>query len=151
MNTSTPLLAALAMAAGSTLAMQPGINGQLSKGLQRPFLAALISFGVGFLALLTINLVRRDGLPGREAFSSVPVWIYVGGGLLGAFAVTTALSVAPRLGAATWISLLIAGQMLTSLALDHFGLVGFATSPINGPRIVGAVLLITGVALIAKH
>jgi uncharacterized membrane protein YdcZ (DUF606 family) len=43
---------------------------------------------------------------------------------------------------------LIAGQMLTSLLFDHFGLFRLAQQSANLTRIVGAGLLIAGVVLI---
>jgi bacterial/archaeal transporter family-2 protein len=48
----------------------------------------------------------------------------------------------------TVIALLITGQMLTSVAFDHFGLFGLAQRPIDLYRAGGAVLLILGVLLV---
>jgi transporter family-2 protein len=42
----------------------------------------------------------------------------------------------------------LAGQMLASLALDHFGLLGFPTHPISAGRIGGVLLITAGVALV---
>jgi transporter family-2 protein len=54
----------------------------------------------------------------------------------------------PRLGAAMVIALIVAGQMLGSLAFDHFGLLGVPVHPANVPRLMGAALLVGGVILI---
>jgi len=72
------------------------------------------------------------------------------GGLLGSVFVTAAAAFAPRLGAATFISITIAGQVLVSILLDHFGVVGFAARPVTAPRLLGALLLIVGVLLVRK-
>ena len=40
--------------------------------------------------------------------------------------------------------------MLISLVLDQYGLIGFPVRPINGWRVLGAVLLVAGVALIRR-
>ncbi|WP_458429062.1 DMT family transporter, partial [Pseudomonas aeruginosa] len=45
--------------------------------------------------------------------------------MLGAFYVATSVVVGPRLGAAALLSLSVLGQLLTSLAVDHFGWLGF--------------------------
>ncbi|TMJ62905.1 MAG: DMT family transporter, partial [Alphaproteobacteria bacterium] len=54
----------------------------------------------------------------------------------------------PGLGAAFFIALLVAGQMIGSIAFDHFGLLGLSEHPIDLPRVIGATLLVVGVVLI---
>ena len=46
------------------------------------------------------------------------IWPFI---LLGAFLVASTVVLAPRLGAASMIALIVAGQMAASLVLDHFG------------------------------
>jgi transporter family-2 protein len=48
------------------------------------------------------------------------------------------------------MALLIAGQMGMSLVMDHFGWLGIPAQPISMWRILGAILLFTGVVLIRK-
>jgi bacterial/archaeal transporter family-2 protein len=55
---------------------------------------------------------------------------------------------APKLGAATLVALILAGQAIASLAVDHFGWVGFDEQPITLLRVAGVVLLAGGVALV---
>ena len=52
-------------------------------------------------------------------------------------------------GAMTF-GLVVAGQMLVSLAFDHFGLLGVEEKPVNIPRILGALLVAAGVVLIRR-
>ncbi|HEY8714285.1 MAG TPA: DMT family transporter, partial [Candidatus Acidoferrum sp.] len=68
--------------------------------------------------------------------------------LFGAIYIAISILLVPRLGAAIVIGLIVAGQMLGSLAFDHFGLLGIPVHPASFPRLVGAALLITGVILI---
>jgi len=75
------------------------------------------------------------------------LWI---GGLLGVIYLTATIILAPLLGAATMIGLIIAGQMLASITLDHFGLVGFPVHPLSFWRVFGAIFLIIGVVLIQR-
>jgi transporter family-2 protein len=56
----------------------------------------------------------------------------------------------PQLGAATFIALLITGQMLASVTSDHFGWMGLAQRSIDLPRLIGVALLIGGVVLIRR-
>ncbi len=56
----------------------------------------------------------------------------------------------PQIGAATFSALLITGQMLASVAFDHFGWLGLAQRSVDLPRLIGAGLLIAGVVLIRR-
>jgi transporter family-2 protein len=141
------LLLLLAVVAGAVLPVQAGINAQLRVTLGNPLAAALISFIIGTVALALIGLGARISLPPPAVLERAPWWHWTGG-LLGAIYVGMMIVLAPRLGAATLIAAVVAGQMLTSLALDHYALVGFAAHPISLQRLVGAALVIGGVALV---
>ena len=58
---------------------------------------------------------------------------------------------AHKLGATVLIACIIAGQLICSLPLDQFGLIGFAQHPLNAGRIAGVILLFAGVVLIQKY
>ena len=84
----------------------------MSNGFQAPVNAALgkfvgvvesscISFSVGALAMLVVSLLAGQGSILKIVTAPPNLWI---GGLLGAFFVTTALFVVPKIGAAVMIS-----------------------------------------------
>jgi transporter family-2 protein len=137
----------LAVVAGFCLPTQAGINTQLNQWSQSAILAATISFAVGTIGLLAYALCLRIPWPAVDTISRQPWWIWTGG-LLGAFFVASTVVLAPRLGAAPMIALIVAGQMAASLVLDHFGWLGYQLHPISGLRILGMFLLVGGVALI---
>jgi transporter family-2 protein len=56
----------------------------------------------------------------------------------------------PRLGAATFTALVVGAQMIASLVVDHYGLVGFQEHAATLWRVVGAVLIIVGVVLVTR-
>ena len=151
MQLSSLLPLAGAVAAGMAVAAQPGVNGQLAKRMDSPFQAAVISFTFGLLILVAICVVRGIQPFKIAALAGAPWFHVVGGGFIGAFFVSTALTVAPRIGAAPWIGLMLGGQVVCSLLLDHFGLVGFAKHPINVSRVLGALMLLGGVVLISRN
>ena len=140
-------LFAIVFIAGALVATQAGINAQLSRSLGSPVLAATVSFIVGTLALGVWALGMYRQWPDRATAAGAPWWAWTGG-LLGAVFVVATAAFAKRLGAATLISVAIAGQMTFALVLDHFGLVGFDVRPVGLWRIIGAVLLIGGTVLI---
>jgi transporter family-2 protein len=140
----------VAILVGVVLPVQSGVNAQLRIGVGHPLLAAFISFAVGTIALLGLNLALRVPLPAGEAVTRLPWWHWIGG-LLGACYIYLAILLAPRVGAATLVASIVAGQMATSLLLDHFGWVGYPQQPLTPTRAVGALLVIGGVLLIQRR
>jgi transporter family-2 protein len=143
------LLLLLALLAGFLLPVQAGVNAQLRSSLGTPLAATLVSFLVGTLGVAVALVALRLPLGIGGAWSRSTWWHWTGG-LLGAAYVALTIVLAPRLGAAPLIAAVVAGQMLASLALDHYGLVGFATHPITVARLIGALLVIAGVGLIQR-
>lgn len=142
------LFTLIAFLGGAFLPLQAGINGSLAGHAAHPLVAACVNFIVGLAALLVLAAIALRGqVNGLVAVDGVPAWAWLGG-LLGAGFVLSGILAAPRLGAATFIVLVVAGQMTAGLLLDHFGLVGFAVREIDLPRLLGAGLLIGGVVLI---
>lgn len=139
----------LALVAGMALTIQVGINSTLRRGLGDPGMAAFVSFLVGTLGLAGYLLVLRTSLPTKAAIASVPTWAWFGG-LLGAFYVATTVIVGPRLGSATLLALVVLGQLVAALVIDHFGWIGFPEHPLSTLRILGAILLFGGVLLIVR-
>ena len=134
-----------ALAAGAMLPIQFGINAQLATWVGGSVRAALVSFVVGALGLLVAVLIAARGWPERAG--DAPWWVWIGG-LLVAFYVLGSIVTAPKLGAATLVALILAGQAIASLLVDHFGWVGFEEHPITPLRVMGVLLLAGGVALV---
>jgi transporter family-2 protein len=143
------VLVLCALALGVLLTVQAGVNAQLRTVLGQPLSAALASFLVGAVALTLGTIVTRAPIPSGAAIAGSHWWHWVGG-LIGAVYVAGAIVLAPRLGAATLIAAVVAGQMLTALVLDHYGWVGFPVHEITPYRLLGAGLIIGGVILIQR-
>ncbi len=138
-----------ALVLGALLPVQIGVNARLRTAVGHPGVAATISFAVGTLALLALMAATRPPLS-ADAVARVPWWGW-GGGLLGAGYILGTILLAPRLGAAALTAAVIAGQLAAALALDHFGLLGFARQPITPARALGAALLAAGVLLVQRR
>ena len=141
--------ALLALAAGACAPTQAGVNAQLRVFTGDPTLAALISFAVGTLSLFVCTLVLRVPWPSVSTFSQLPWWMWTGG-CMGAFLVFVTIIFAPKLGAATTLAFIIAGQMVTSLILDHYGLIGFPVHTASLWRLIGVAFLVIGVVMIER-
>ena len=144
---SVILFVILALAAGACLPTQAGINTQLNQWARSPVLTATISFAVGTFSLAVYALVSRIPIPTISDITTHPVWIWTGG-LFGAFFVAVCVVLAPRLGAATMVALIVTGQMTVGVLLDHFGLIGYATHQLTLWRMVGVAMMIGGVILV---
>jgi len=144
------ILIVLAIMAGMALPMQGAINSKLASFVHNPFLSALISFAIGTIALLAYILVSRIPLNQLSGVRDASLITLIGG-LLGAFFITTTLVAVPKLGIALTFSLVILGQMVVTLPMDHFGLLGAAVKEINLSRIVGILMVIGGTILILRH
>ena len=136
-----------ALLVGLVLPLQAGINSQLRTHIGHPLWAALISFSVGTGMLAVVLAVTRAGWPVVGWVGRVP-WLQWTGGVLGATFVTSAVVLAPRLGAATLVAAVVAGQMIGSLLIDHYGIVGYPQHSVSVERVIGVALVMAGVALI---
>ncbi|BCL76555.1 membrane protein [Jeongeupia sp. HS-3] len=138
----------LATAIGLVVPLQAAINNHLRLLIGgSTVLAALLSFGVGTIALTIAALVTGQRWAGLANLSQASAW-QLGGGILGAFFVFGSTLIAPRIGVAAMISLIIAGQVCASLLFDRFGILGMPLRAIGGWRLLGALLVIVGVALV---
>jgi len=136
-----------AISAGAMLPIQFGINAQLASWVESPLRATLVSFLVGAAVLLVAVLLFARGLPGPEQIGGAPWWVWIGG-CFGAFYVLGSVVTAPKLGAAALFAFILAGQAVASLAVDHFGWVGFESDPVTPGRLAGLALVATGVAAV---
>ena len=136
-----------AIAAGAMLPIQFGINAQLASWVGSPLRATLVSFVVGAAVLLVATLIFARGLPASGELGGAPWWVWVGG-FLGAFYVLGSVVTAPKLGAAALFAFILAGQAAASLAVDHFGWVGFDENPVTPGRLLGMMLVAAGVAAV---
>jgi len=139
----------LALAAGACLPVQAGINAQLNLWANSSILSSAISFVVGAVALIGYCLAVQVSVPPLSAVFSHPWWIWTGG-LVGAFFVAAIIVLAENLDAVTMVSLILAGQMIVSLLLDQFGLLGFSVRPITLWRVMGTGLIVIGIVIVRR-
>ncbi|MEB2622051.1 DMT family transporter [Pseudomonas sp. YuFO8] len=137
----------LAAFAGAVVPFQSAINVNLGRGLGHPLWATLASLVVSILVLAPIMLAMRLPLPSLAFIAKAPMWMWAGGAF-GVCFISLALVLLPRLGASGFMALALAGQVVASLLLDHFGWFGLVERQVTLPKLLGAVLLIGGVVLI---
>ena len=147
MNPMLFSLIAVVLAGGAT-ALQAPTNARLMTAVGSPVNAALVSFAVGTVALAMLALIGQTR-PDLAAAKALPWYAWIGG-LYGVIFVVAATWGVPRLGVALTITLMVAGQLLVGLVLDHFGAFGQPVQPMNLGRVAGVALVIAGVVMVRR-
>ena len=138
----------LAVLAGAALPIQASINAEFAARGATPLWAAGISAALTALTLAVIaSLFLRMPAPSPALFTKIPPWLWCGG-FLGVIVLGVMSSVPQRIGAATMIVCFIAGQVICSMVLDHFGALGLPQQSISAGRLVGAAMIVGGVTLV---
>jgi len=135
---------------GVGLTIRMAWNARLRIGTGSPLLATIISICVSLTSLCLVWLsgtMQRGAIP---PFNSLPKWAWFGG-VFAAYYLLASVIAIPRLGAASVFSLVIAGQVLGAIILDTTGAFSVPELPLTPTRIVGTILLLTGVLLIQKR
>jgi bacterial/archaeal transporter family-2 protein len=148
MRMSLPLLpASVVFFIGGALTLQAALNARLGERVGHPLTAAIISFLVGLVALLIAAIAVRVPLPSGTVLASAPwpLWI---GGVFGATFIAASVVLVPRVGPGLFFALVIAGQLVASLVIEHYGWLGIDRQPVTISRIAGVLLLVLGVVLI---
>jgi len=138
---------ALAIGAGVSFVMQQAVNADLRAALGSAAWTGFVSYLGGTLCMLALAVALGDGVPLGSALARSNWWAW-SGGFFGAIYIAISILLLPRIGAATFIALLVAGQMVSSLVFDNYGLLGLAQRPIDVSRVLGVLLLVGGVILI---
>jgi len=139
---------AIAFAIGCAIPLQAAINARLRDHLDHStLLAAFVSFAVGTIALALMAVLTGQRWQALGGVAEARGWKLTGG-LLGAFFVFATTLLAPKIGLAKMVALVIAGQVAMSLVADHFGWIGLAVRPVDPMRAGGALLVLAGVVLV---
>ncbi|WP_293760749.1 DMT family transporter [uncultured Aquitalea sp.] len=143
-----PIFPLMAFAIGIVVPLQAAINNQLKLLIGgSTVLAALVSFAVGCLTLCVVALATGQKWSGFGQLARGEWWMFLGGAL-GAFFVFGTTLLAPRIGVAVMLSLIIAGQVTASLLFDRFGWLSMPLRDVTAPRLMGALLVVGGVLLV---
>lgn len=137
----------LAVCAGLGITLQTTLNSQIAKGVGGDSVAAaLFSFTAGAVCLGVFSLMRGGIVASLAAIPAQPWWSLLGG-LLGAGALLSYVVLAPKIGLSALLGLAIAGQIISSLAIDHFGLMGASERPVSLVKLAGSMVMLAGLAI----
>ena len=140
----------LASAAGACISIQAAANSSLRAHLHDVRWATFFSICGTILSAVLIMLIIRPAFPSVAALRSTPWWNWIGGPL-GALIVLSGAALTPKLGAASFIAAIVAGQLACSTFLDHFALMDLPSHPFTLSRLFGIAFVFTGVLLITRN
>ncbi len=143
------LLVLTGIIVGALLPWQPVINSRLSFEIGSTLWASFISFLGGAFVLGLIVLFQGQLSERIQKLITLPAWM-MSGGVLGITFVLASIILVPRIGATSLTATFVCGQLAMSLAMDHFGLAGLNTRPIDATRLLGVILLFVGLLLIVR-
>jgi transporter family-2 protein len=138
----------MAFIAGTFLPVQAGLNSRLGKSIESPVYASMISFITGAFVLLIYILFTKQHVS-WAGLKTAPAYTWIAGAL-GAFYVTTVILAFPRIGPALTFGLVVLGQMVIAILLDHFNILVAQQHSINIWRVLGVILIVSGVIVIRK-
>ncbi|GIW84940.1 MAG: hypothetical protein KatS3mg107_0600 [Gemmataceae bacterium] len=145
---TTIILILLALLTGCCIALQASANSSFRSNLgNQPLYAAYFSICGTFVTASCALALLQPPPPSWSAVQQTPWWNWIGGPL-GALIVLAGATLTRELGAALFIALVIAGQLLCSLILDHFAWLGLPHHAVTPGRLAGALLVLAGVVCI---
>ena len=131
---------------GMGVSVEAGLLGPL--GAQVGELWATLSiFGVG--AALTFLLMLFFSPRSSPSFFSQPPLLLIGG-ILGPVYVVTLTVVTPVIGIALTMIGILAGQIIQSLVIDHYGWFATQTRKIDSRRVIALVFMIIALIFMAQ-
>jgi len=147
---ATIVPALLALICGAVLTAQVGSNTLLGKSLNNPYVPAAANMVTGLIFTVLLLLIVHRPVPSLAQLRSAPWWTWLAGGFLGVAYLTGNILLAPKLGAGALVGLVVTGQLLFAVAADNYGWLGFEPHSATLWRGLGCLLMMGGVALIAK-
>jgi transporter family-2 protein len=148
---TTIVPALLALLCGAVLTTQVGSNTLLGKLVNNSYISVAANMVTGLIFTVLLLLIVHKPSPSAAQLRAAPWWTWLAGGFLGTAYLTGNILLAPKLGAATLVGLVVTGQLLFAVLADNYGWFGFEPHHATIWRSLGCVLMMGGVLLIAKY
>ena len=140
------LLGALAVIVGALIPVQAATNAAMSRVIGSVAIMSLALFAIGFVVVAVWAIVIRVPLPSLETLRRVPAYGWFGGFIVASYVISITF-LAPRLGVGNAIRLVVTGQIVAAVIIDHVGAFGAVVQRLTMGRAIGVVLMIIGVIL----
>lgn len=141
----------LALVAGAAIAIQATMNAQLGVLLKNSMLATSVAFICSFIFTVLAMATSNEHYPNVIEVKAVPLYLWFSGGVLSAFGVGMFYYLIPKIGVGTMMSYALSGQIVVAIIISHFGWFDSPIKTMNNYKLVGTILLVTGILLINKE
>ncbi|MCE3229690.1 MAG: EamA-like transporter family protein [Bacteroidetes bacterium] len=139
----------LALITGALIPVQASTNASFSKSIGSPFVTGLMVLTIGLIGMIVFVFSTGTSLPSLMQLKAAPAYSYLGGIIVAMYVVMITILV-PRLGVGTSIALIVTGQILFSVIIDHFGLFDTPVRAIDVKRLMGILMMIGGIYFVMK-
>ena len=140
------LWGALAVIVGALIPVQAATNAAMSRVIGSVAITSLALFAIGFVVVAVWAIVIPVPLPSPETLRRVPAYGWFGGFIVASYVISITF-LAPRLGVGNAIRLVVTGQIVAAVIIDHVGAFGAVVQRLTMGRAIGVVLMIIGVIL----
>ncbi|MCC7495078.1 MAG: DMT family transporter [Fimbriimonadaceae bacterium] len=127
---------------GLVIAGQLAINAGVATQTGNLRLNNAVFWSSGAIAAVLLGLTSRDPAFWSRA-AQIPWWLWTAG-VLGAVIVVGIAFLMQRLGAGATNVLMLSGQVVGSLLVSHYGLLGTPTDKLNPTRVVACAVMLLG-------
>lgn len=138
----------IGLAVGFFVVIQGAMNARVMTALGSVMSATLVNFCIGAAVLLGVMAVSGH-IATIQNLATAPRWSLLAG-VVGLLLVMGTALLIPRIGTAHTVALIVCGQALASLLVDHYGWFGVPVMEISMSRIAGCALLAIGAILIGR-
>jgi len=132
----------LSLLIGALVAIMVTLNGELSHGLGT-YSSLVIIHLIGFIAILGLMYYKKTKLSFKN---NLPLYLYIAGGISVFTVMFNNLSY-PVLGVSLPVALGLLGQLIASLAFDHYGFLGVPKIKFNNKKVIGLLIIIIGISI----
>jgi bacterial/archaeal transporter family-2 protein len=132
--------------AGALIPFMAVLNARLGKTLGEPTHAPVVLFLVALLTAIIVSMISTHQFPNLMLLTQAKSIDFAGGAIVAAYVISMTL-LAPRFGVGNAILFVMTAQIVTSAAIDHFGLFGALHRPLDMVRIIGLIVMLCGLVL----
>ena len=140
----------LAMLVGAIVPVQTAINTRLRISVGSPIAATFLSFVVAAVVSSVMALLATGELvPDLAVAAAQPWWAWLGG-FMGVMFIAGNIVLFPKLGPVQTVILPILGQAIMGLLIDRFGLFQSPHVAVGALRLLGALIVVLGIAMVLE-
>ena len=137
----------LAILMGAVMSIYIPMISQSARVMGAAVMGNVPFFFVAFVTSVVVAVLSGQRGEAFARIAQVPPWLFLAG-VMSAGIIVGATFLVPRIGTGPLFVLLVTGQILAGLAINHFGLLGVPAQATTLPVALGAVMVISGAALV---